>query len=354
MRTLSYLLLATVPLAWGGAIQSVEVEKIAPGEYRLEFSGERLGKVKVFADTDPSRITSHAAIAEVTTSPVTIHVQERNERIYVHLQSKDGPVRTAATRSLNLAGAANFRDLGGYKTADGHWTRWGQVFRSNNLASLTEKDYDLLASLNLKLVCDVRVNSERTAQPTRWQGKEPEFFLTPIGDDATIQNASATFLQNSAASQTSLVSETRGYEQFVSEYAGQYDKVFHRILAGGLPSVFHCSAGRDRTGTFAAMLLTMLNVPRETVVQDYMLTGKYLLSDTAIDKMASDLQKSMHLPQKPPIALMRERLEMKRSVIESTFRVIDERYGSFDNFRRTMLHISDAEQDQLRRLLTQP
>lgn len=346
------LALAFATHAWAG-IDNATCEPVSAGVYRLTFEASG-GPVELFVDGSPEQIKAAGPLAVVQSSPAEVRVAEPKGRLYFHLkQKRGGAVRTVSTRQLPLEGAANFRDLGGYRTSDGQSVKWGKVYRSNNLAGLTDGDYQYLRSIGLRLVCDVRTEFERTRQPTRWQGPAPDFLLTPIGSEALIRSASSSFdPKNKAASQTSLVSETRGYEQFITEYAGEYDKVFHRLLAAdGLPLVLHCSAGRDRTGMFAAMLLTMLGVPRETVVDDYLLTGKYLLSDSAVQKMATDIQKSMGLSAPPDIAYLKERLEMKRAVMDSSFQVIDEHYGSFENFRREKLHISDDELVRMKALL---
>lgn len=345
----------TARLAFAAGIENPSCERVSPGVYRIEFDASGAADIEVFADDNPDKIAAAKPIEKITKSPADIHVSETGGRIYFHLKPAHGTTRTVATRQLPLEGAANFRDLGGYRTIDGKYVRWGRAFRSNNLAGLTAGDYKFLESIHLKVVCDVRTQFERTRQPTKWLGPEPDFLLAPIGDEAMIRNTSSMFdLKNAAATQSSLVSETRGYEQFIAEYAGQYDKVFHRMASGELPLMFHCSAGRDRTGTFAALLLNMLGVPRETVVQDYLLTGKYLLSDANLETMASDIQKSMGLVTRPHPASLKARLVMKREVIESTFRVIDERYGSFDAYRRNQLHLSDEEREKIRSLMLEP
>ena len=76
----------------------------------------------------------------------------------------------AQVRHLPLEGAANFRDIGGYPTADGHHVKWGLVYRSNHLVDLTAADYEYLNTLGIKLVCDLRTDGERRKSPTVWQG----------------------------------------------------------------------------------------------------------------------------------------------------------------------------------------
>lgn len=309
----------------------------------------------MFVDGNPASTAAGKLVGKIQSSPAEIRVPETGKRMYFHLKPVKGDIRTVTTRGLPLEGAAKFRGLGGYRTSDGKYVRWGKVFRSSNLAGLTEGDYTYLASIGLKVICDVRTDFERKRQPTEWKGPEPRFLLLPIGSEEMIRNASVSFdPKNAAASQSSVVSETRGDEMFIADYAGQYDRAFHQLAAAQTPLMLHCSAGRDRTGTFAALLLTMLGVPRETVVEDYLLTGKYLLSDANLERMASDTQKSINLSARPDPQSLRVRLAMKREVMDSTFRVIDERFGSFDAYRKNQLHISDEELAKMRQLLLEP
>jgi protein tyrosine/serine phosphatase len=91
----------------------------------------------------------------------------------------------------NLAGLAwignqtakNFRDLGGYRTSEGHYVRWGLVYRSNHLVNLTARDSEYLNRLGIRLVCDVRSDGERARAPDHWTGNAPEFFSVPIGSN---------------------------------------------------------------------------------------------------------------------------------------------------------------------------
>src|SRR5262245_40441970 len=120
--------------AWAGSIEQASIERTAPGEYRLEFVSKDAGTIEVFADASPFAIVAKKPVSKLKQSPAEIRVTGLTGRLYFHLKPHSGATRTFATRSLELEGAANFRDLGGYRTADGRWTRWGLVFRSNNLA----------------------------------------------------------------------------------------------------------------------------------------------------------------------------------------------------------------------------
>ncbi len=354
MKRISLVIaLAFVNLAFSGSIENASCERVTPGIYRLAFEAHGDRNIQVFADGDPDQIHSAQPVATLNASPAEIHIPEPPGRVYFHLKPTEGSARTVSTRRLPLDGASNFRDLGGYRTSDGKYVRWGKVYRSNNLSGLSARDYEFLETIGLKIVCDVRTAYERERQPTHWQGRAPEFLLAPIGTEEMVRASASSFSDPQAAAKlAAIVSPTRGYELFITDYAGEYARAFHSLAGGDVPFMLHCSGGRDRTGTFAALLLTMLRVPRETVVEDYLLSEKYLVTDANVQKMAADMQKSMGLQSPPDLGLIRSRMAMHPEVIESTFRVIDEKFGSFDEYRRNQLHVSDSDLEKIRSLLT--
>jgi protein-tyrosine phosphatase len=187
----------------------------------------------------------------------------------------------AATRVLPLEGGRNFRDLGGYETEDGRRVKWGRLFRSGAMAGLTPSDYGYLTELGIRVVCDFRSNAERGDEPTQWQvGPAPRF----IAWDEPIQEAESPLIAALTAADVSqeTVRDAMAelYRILPYAYAGRYRKLFEALESGETPLVFHCSAGKDRAGVAAALLLTALGVPRETVIEDY------AMSDKVVDYMA--------------------------------------------------------------------
>ncbi len=174
-------------------------------------------------------------------------------------------------RRLPLEGAVNFRDLGGYRTSDGRYVRWGMVYRPGDLVSLTARDYEYLERLHIRLVCDVGTDGDRTRSPTRWMGPAPEFLSVPVGKERDVTLTLEELKRR-------LPAAAQDYDQYAVGYAAQFGAILRRLAAGDLPAVEHCSSGKDRSGVFSAVLLTALGVDRETVVQDYLLTNRSTLS----------------------------------------------------------------------------
>lgn len=253
----------------------------------------------------------------------------------------------AAARVSVLEGAPNFRDVGGYATKDGRHVRRGLVYRSNQLSDLTAADYEKLAAMRIKLVCDLRTDGERSRQPTRWQGREaPEIMVASILKETDIAMSTARLRELTITTSSSSAALGSAYERMVTpEAAAEYGRLYKRIAAGDLPLIAHCSAGKDRTGVFSAVLLTLLDVPRSSVIDDYMLTGEYMATNEALTKAAADFQKIAGAAGAEPLTVeqLRAVYTMHAEVLTGTFATIDKLYGSFEAFVRDGLNLAPAD-----------
>ena len=138
------------------------------------------------------------------------------------------------------------------------------------------------------------------------------------------------------------------------QYAGQYGKILQRISAGDLPVVEHCTAGKDRTGVFSAILLTALGVPRRAVVQDYLLSNQFLLAPDAIQSTAADLQLAFGFPELPDLSTVKTIMTARPETLEGALDKIDETYGSFANYLRDAVKLPDSDLARIRQRLLEP
>ena len=176
-------------------------------------------------------------------------------------------------RVIRLNGACNFRDIGGYRTCDGGRIHWRRVFRSGKLCNLTPEDQEPLRALKIRAVVDLRSREERQLEPSLW-GKAPaHLYESKRGSVAALQRA---IRKRGVSVEAAISFMTDYYAKRPIAFAPEYRAIFAMLAAGRWPMLIHCSAGKDRTGTACALLLTALGVPREIVIADYILTSALL------------------------------------------------------------------------------
>ncbi len=180
----------------------------------------------------------------------------------------EGVTTAAPTRGLELAGVFNFRDLGGYPTQDGRTVRWRTIFRADGLGRLTVEDLDVLRPIGLRTVVDLRTKREIDERGRFPHEDYPVAFHHLSVIDQT-WDREAAIRENLPP--TEFLHRT--YREMLVDGAPRFAAAFD-VLAdpNALPAVFHCAAGKDRTGLLAALLLGALGVGHDDVVEDYALT----------------------------------------------------------------------------------
>ncbi len=247
-----------------------------------------------------------------------------------------------AGRHIPFEGTPNFRDYGGYKTMDGRSIKWRQLFRSGQLSRLTAGDQDQFGRLDIRVVFDFRRDDEREKDPSLFPVSAiPETVALPINPGSAVG-----FLDNIAGgnmdSQTMAGFMCDINKEFVFDQADKYQQMFARLLnhdEGG--SLVHCAAGKDRTGFAAAIILSALGVPRDTIFVDYMLTAEYLL----VDKEIARVSKKYEWPGEPEV--MRPMLEVRSDYLQSAFDIIDEQFPLVEDYLQEVLGLGQAERHWL-------
>jgi protein-tyrosine phosphatase len=176
-------------------------------------------------------------------------------------------------RVFPLQGVTNFRDLGGYAGADGRPVRWRRLFRSDHFGALTDADLAALAPLGIARSFDFRGVAERAATPYDWPG----VVQHPLSIEPTVVQRMQDMTAAGRALTVPVVTDLMAdlYRALVTEQSHRFAELFDQLLQADAPVVFHCTAGKDRTGVAAALILLALGVPRATVQQDYLLTNQH-------------------------------------------------------------------------------
>jgi protein-tyrosine phosphatase len=257
-------------------------------------------------------------------------------------------------KALQIPTVPNLRDLGGYKTKDGMIVRHGLVYRSDTFNPMNATDIKRLERLELKNDYDLRTAAEAKAKPDEIPPGVKYYLLNVLADAKSAAPAELEALLHDPKKANAELGGgkiealfIKGYREFIDlpSAKASYRTLFLSLSQRDkLPAVFHCTTGKDRTGWAAAALLTLMGVPKETVMADYMRTNDYTL------------------PQfKPEIdALVKKGVDrdilvavfgVKKEYLEASFDEMHKRYGNIGNYFDKGLGIDAAGQQKLRELL---
>lgn len=254
-------------------------------------------------------------------------------------------------RHIRLDGDSNFRDLGGYRTTNGRFVKWGLLYRSGNLSKLTDADLVKLETLNIQTVVDFRSGNEvgKLGQDRHLNGAQG--VALPISP-GKLTNMLREALQNGAFSSITPDMMVQLYRGFVRDCAEQYSELIQLVAdPTKRPLNLHCTHGKDRTGMGAAIILSILGVPWETITHDYLLSNHYLESESEAQK--TQMRTLMTKPDGTPLddtdmAYIAPLLTVTPTYLDGARLEMLNRYGSIENYIREGLGVSDKLRDQLR------
>jgi protein-tyrosine phosphatase len=246
-------------------------------------------------------------------------------------------------RIVPLEGGINFRDLGGYETENGRRVRWGQVYRSARLSELTDGDVARVAALGIHTVVDFRQSGDAGEYPDRLP-EGVDYHHLPVFEDMPLSHRRVLLNRHRLLDAFAGV-----YVNYMVERGAPAFGDLIRLLAdrSHLPLVFHCTAGKDRTGVAAALILRALGVPRETVVKDYLLTNHS--AQVFIDEVNAQISERntrlIAAEQLYPLMAASPRL------IGAALDHIDAQYGGVEPYLRQRAGLSDDTLARLREVL---
>lgn len=290
-------------------------------------------------------------LATAASGEIDLRVLSPGDRWYFHLQPRTGGGLIAAQRDVPLEGGTNFRDLGGYCCDDGRRVHWGCLFRSGHLSHLTEAGKTAYAALDIRTICDFRLEEERQNEnATLPNHPRIETLSIPPGI-----NDSYYLHRLFASSENPLLIVDAVHEMlrsFVQDCAPRYAHLFEILLSapkGGI--LLNCSAGKERTGVGAIVLLLALGVPRPTVRHDFMLSARYFPVAAEIDRVIRKYSVK-HPDRDLAVSMIMPLLETRESYIDTVFAAIDSEYGSDAAYLQRALGLDERKLARLRDLYT--
>lgn len=307
-------------------VEEVNVDRLSNGDYRFQFNSS--DTFTVYQGTTVETINWARPVRTVSKSTVILKNYNFAQRFFFGFENSDGKRFIASERLIPMGNASNFRDLGGIPTKDGRVVKWGKIFRSGKLSKLDTKDLNYFNTLGINTIVDFRDDVEVVKDKSRFPtNREVNRIRTPIGDRSGNMQAELR-KQIKSADQNTFDSE--GFvagvmREFIDSFAYQYQP-FVDIVGDfeKAPVLYHCSAGKDRTGLGTAIILGILGVEREVILGDFMMSNYYRNKDINKTLRKTSLIAKQRVTQ--PL------VEVKESYLRAAFEAIDNKYGSMENF----------------------
>lgn len=321
---------------------AVHIWRDSAGDYHIEWRASAPGtKVEVEPLATNPQVSLHYSPEGNSARVSGLTAQDRH---LFRLRDAHGTEVLASQRRLDMRGSPNFRDFGGYLTAQGKQVKWGYLFRSGQLSGLHDSDVALLQSLELDLVCDFRREEEQELEPSRL----PEVNTPRIASLPIVPGSNSRFFEEDdghlGGPQEMFDFMVEINRDFAAQQTATYAKMFREILAlRDARFLVHCAAGKDRTGFAVALVQLALGVPREVVMQDYMLTRQYFIPEREIAR----LQEKYAMEQMDESAIL-PMLEVHEDYLACALQTIDQSYPSIEDYLKNALGVGPAELAELR------
>jgi len=338
--------LALAPAARAATALDAKAARGAPDKVRLDWTGAQAVSVLVSADPNARKAamrplrTASGASAEVE-APVS-------PRPYFLVTATDGRQSRVAERLLPLEGGRNFRDVGGWRAGDGRQVKWGKIYRSGVMAGLTMWDLEYLRRLGILTICDLRSPQERAGEPNPFLKTQGPKVVAASDYD---MSASMAAFMGMKTREDAIQGFADAYVGFLDMLTPHYTDLFARLVANEGPLAFNCSAGKDRTGMASALILSVLGIPRPTVLEDYGLTQVYTppsyyakLARSGGGVTSQQMQALSKLPPEVLQIIMGSDPEVMRRALAT----IDTRYGGPVALAKTRFGLTDEKVAKLR------
>ncbi|PIB35295.1 hypothetical protein BFP72_07730 [Reichenbachiella sp. 5M10] len=309
------------------------------------------GQWTLYHGTSPQLINWQSPITTIDShKQKTYFIPKQPNRSFFALINTEQDTILASNRELILDEAVNFRDLGGIPTKTGQLTQWGKIYRSAELKDLSTDDLQQIREIQLKTIVDLRTNGEIENAPDtypqdvdiQWKhlglgssldDKQMD-SLKQIMKDATPENFNGDSFMEDA---------NRGFV----DSSAEIKSIFDILLQNEGPLLFHCTAGKDRTGFTSAMILSALGVEKDVIMQEYLLSNYYRHehNEATVEKAA----KYFGINQE----VLRQLMGVKAQYLEAAFVKIETEYGDVNRYLSDEVGLTTDNINQLKSMYLQ-
>ncbi|MCE4049881.1 MULTISPECIES: tyrosine-protein phosphatase [Bacillaceae] len=259
---------------------------------------------------------------------------------------KQGVTASPKSRIIPFEGIRNFRDMGGYKTTDGRTVKYGVFYRSAELTGMTERDKEIFSTLGIKYIFDYRDDGEASVKPDPViEGIINERIPAIAGEVQGLVQSMEDIVKSELFKNINITGLAEMYGKMTLNNSS-YKRLFEVIQnPENLGIVHHCAAGKDRTGVGAALILSALGVPKETIIEDYLITNETMREFQEIIKAELSGQLT-----EEELLLFDVMMAAKEEYLQAVFTVIEDTYGNMDIYFEKELNLTAADRVALQNL----
>jgi protein-tyrosine phosphatase len=254
---------------------------------------------------------------------------------------------------IGVTSGRNFRELGGYETLSGKKIKMHKLLRTGNLADLSPFDKQFLTDYGAKYDVDFRSKEEVDNQPDRVPDGVEYIYDPVFSEDLTNSSKSITDLDTQAHDDADFGFNHMhyAYEDMIESEPAQkaYRKFFDVLLENTVDSesvIFHCTAGKDRTGFGALLALSALGVPLNTIKKDYLLTN--ITTKDFVDSMVEHARQNGK--NENVLQSIRDIQSVRSEYLDHAVKVLNDEYGGINNYLRDVMKLSSADIMKLRNI----
>lgn len=325
--------------------QGIHFERIGKTRIKLKFK-EAINKRGVIVNEIgyPEFQTSNRHRLTTDDKEVLIDGLNPESRYFFSVQTDNWGWTETGERCVPLEGAANFRDLGGYQNRKAEVIPWGKLYRADGLHHLSQNDLVQLASLKIKTVIDFRTEAEAGKSPDRLPQKRGVSYIhLPIkGGEFDFATAMKLLTEGDASWPTGDFM-VKNYETYLRGFPKIWRQVFLLLAdTGNFPVVFHCTAGKDRTGACSALIMSLLKIPEHEIIYDHQLSNQLIAP--IVETIKSRLESEGY-----PYKKLEPFFSAPLNALERLLEILREEYGSVESYLTEQAGMSE---DSLKRVCT--
>ena len=348
MRFINNILFLIVSTFLSSCITTIKiasvVEKNTDGDFLLkwEVSPDVEGKIDIYSAMTDTSVRNFTPIRTklVEDQFALLNPSGSGLREFFILKTSGVTSGIISNRSIDMDNILNFRDLGGYFTADEKQLRWGRLYRSGHLSNANLFDQEKLKRLGIKTIIDFRTEEDRKAHPYFINISKINLPIIP-GDLLTFKDK---LLNDNLSRSETIIHLQEAYQDMVENNAEKYAEMFDVLLdPNNYPVLITSFLGKDRAGIASALLLYALGVPEYIIEEDYLASNKYIDPRKTIN-YSGTLSESL---QESVTALF----SANNAYLNSAFDYIKEKYGSIDNYLEKKIRVSKGKIIILRKLI---